>query len=146
MQIISNECCFSPSTGVIVSSTNGTIPNNNMSRISLEGFLVSGPTDYHVYYRLYCISERTQDYISEYYGCLVGDGHISIQCTRGGRQAISPSAEETRGWLGRRGQKGDHRLFSLIRRLENAEEGYFNCVMTRDIYPLSGLYILYSSK
>ena len=113
-----------------------------MSRISLEEFLVLGPTHFHVR----CVSERTQDYINEYYGCLVGDGNGSIQCARGGQQAISPSAEETRGWLGRRGYKGDHRLFSLTRILENAEEGYFNCVMTRDIYPLSGLYILYSSK
>ena len=130
---------------MIVSSTNGTIPNNNMSRISLEEFLVLGPMDPRVR-GLFCVSERTQNYISKYYGCLVGDGNGSIQCACGGQQAISPSAEETRGWLGRGGSSGDHRLFILTRRLENAEEGYFNCVMTRDIYPLSGLYILYSSK
>ena len=127
---------------MIVYSINGTIPNNNMSRISLEELLVLGPT----YYHLRCVSERTRNYISEYYGCLVGDGNGSIQCTRGSQQAIGPTGEETRGWLGRGGSSGDHRLFVLSRTLENAEEGYLNCVMTRDIYPLSGLYILYSSK
>ena len=130
---------------MIVSSTNGPIPNNNMSRISINDFLVLSPTDYRAS-RLLCESQRTQNYISLHYGCLVGDGSDPVTCAREGPQATPDRGRVARGWVGRSGQRGDYRVYSLQRRLENAEEGYFNCVMEGDINPLSGLFVLHPSE
>ncbi|CAI8048506.1 hypothetical protein GBAR_LOCUS26751, partial [Geodia barretti] len=113
-----------------------------MSRISINDFLVLSPTDYRAS-RLLCESQRTQNYISLHYGCLVGDGSGPVTCAREGPQATPDRGRVARGWVGRSGQRGDYRVYSLQRRLENAEEGYFNCVMEGDINPLSGLFVLH---
>lgn len=133
--------------GLTISLNGQTIPNNNMSRISVYDFEITSQ-DGDFSSALRCQSELTTGSVTiNTNGCLVGDGDGPITCDHPSPSRIHVSGAPKRGWRASRIDYDDgHRVLNLTRRTENPEEGYYNCHMSGDINPLSGLYILYPSK
>ena len=119
-----------------------TIPNDNISRISVTNFTVSSNNSDG----LECRSERTTaDTVQYTAGYLVADGDSPIESGIG--PVISHNgAPPERGWDTRRVVSGNRRFHYLRRRQSSSEEGYFNCVIPGDINTPAGLYILYPSE
>ncbi|CAI8027415.1 hypothetical protein GBAR_LOCUS15688 [Geodia barretti] len=141
------ELCYWRTLGVqgLIISLNGqSIANNNKSRISVNDFdVVDGDDDFSSALR--CQSQlTTADVKDTTNGCLVGDGDSPITCFYLlSPHRISNSGEPERGWIASRRTENGRRVLYLTRRTRNAEEGYYNCDMSGDTNPLSGLYILY---
>ena len=133
--------------GLTISLNGQTIPNNNMSRISVYDFEITSQDDDFTS-ALRCQSElTTADGVTmNTNGCLVGDGDGPITCNHPSPNRIHASGAHKRGWRTSRINDDGYRVLNLTRRTENPEEGYYNCHMSGDINTLSGLYILYPSK
>ena len=124
-------------------SLNGQfIPNNNMSRISINDFFVSKILSN----ALVCRSELTANETGNYtHGYLVGSGTAPL-ATSGDGPVILPYGPPERGWDTKRDVENNHRFHYLRRRDDNPEEGYYNCRINRDLNTPVGLYILYPSE
>ena len=132
---------MSSSSGLTFSLNGESIPNNNVSRISINDIAVSE----NLSNALICRSERTANETNKYsHGYLVGNGSIPLGSGNEGPR-IFPGPQE-RGWDTRRGVVDNHRLHYLRRRSYAAEEGYYNCRIIDDINAPTGLYILYPSE
>ena len=130
---------FSP--GLTFSLNGQSIPNNNMSRISVNDFTVSESFSN----ALICRSNLTEDKTNPYtHGYLQADGNSPIIGAVG--PVILPYGPPDRGWDTRRVVADNHRLHYLRRRSSSAEEGYYNCHIQSDINTPVGLYILYPSE
>ena len=137
------------SVGVLISLNGETIPNNNKSRISVYDFDAIDQDDDISSSALRCQSElSTSDVKDTTNGCLVGAGDSPVTCEHPSQNRIATGgAGITRGWKARRIHNEDgYRALYLTRRTQTPEEGYYNCHMSGDINPLSGLYILYPSE
>ena len=119
-----------------------TIPNDNISRISVTNFTVSDSNSNG----LECRSERTEAETSVFTtGYLVADGNSAIQ-TGGDGPLIIHYGDPERGWDTRRVVSGNRRFHYLRRRQNSSEEGYYSCNIQGELNAPAGLYILYTSE
>ena len=141
------------SPGIVFFLNGRSIPNNNMSRISVYDFqVVSNEAELNeldtslalrCQFELLDLGRFTR-------ACIVNSGDSPIQC-------IFPDPNLRvigaliRGWGSRRGELdvpgGVNRTIYVWRREQTPEEGYFNCHNFRtDTNDPAGLYILYPSE
>ena len=115
------------------------IANDNMARISVTDFTVSGDFEDALVCRaeLTGTSELTNGY-------LVADGDSPIMAGDG--PVILYYGNPERGWDTKRGFSGNLRFHYLRRRQSSSEEGYYSCHMHGDMNTPTGLYILYLSE
>ena len=127
----------------MIFSLNGqSIPNNNMSRISVYDFQIS-MNEMDTSSALRCQFERTDlNVFGNYtYACHVGDGDSPIMCRPPDQIFI------TEGWRSKRSVEDGHRIHYVWRGEETPEEGYFTCHnFGSDYNDPAGLYILYPSE
>ena len=135
---------MSSSPGLTLSLNGQSIPNNNMSRISVNDIaLNSNGIGFNG--ALVCHSELTEyETGTSSHGYLQADGNSPI--TGGNDPVIFPYGDSERGWDTRRDVANNHRFHFLRRRSSSAEEGYYNCHIQSDINTPTGLYILYPSE
>ena len=115
------------------------IRNDNMARISVTDFTVSGDFEN----ALVCRAELTGT--SEFTaGFLVADGDSAIE--GGDGPVILHYGPTERGWDTRRGFSGNRRFHYLRRRQSSSEEGYYSCNIQGELNTPRGLYILYLSE
>ena len=133
---------MSSSPGLTFSLNGQSIPNNNVTRISINDITISESLSN----ALVCRSERTANETHQYtHGYLAGNGNVPLGTGNEGPR-IFPLDPPERGWDTRRGVVNNHRLHYLRRRSYAAEEGYYSCRIIDDINTPTGLYILYPSE